>query len=241
MHEPPDVHLPLPRACPFRVPPAFSDLRAAPGLATGELPGGMLTWLVTRLDDARAALSAAAFTADRSDPLFPMPQKRPAPAGAPRPAVTPAERRARGRRASLIGMDPPDHTVARRAVIGEFTTRRVHLLRPRIQQIVDERIDAILAGGPPADLVAAPVAAGAVAGHLRAARSAVCEARVLPIAQHDAAQPPGPGRAAVRGAARAVRLPGRTGLGGGSRARRQPARPPGHDGTPRPAKKTTAI
>ena len=177
MHEPPDVHLPLPRACPFRVPRAFRDLRAAPGLATGELAGGMLTWLVTRLDDARAALSAPAFTADRSDPSFPMPQKRPAPAGAPRPAVTPAERRARGRGASLIGMDPPDHTVARRAVVGEFTTRRVQLLRPRIQQIVDERIDAVLADGPPGDLVAAL--------SLPVPSQVICELLGVPYAKHE--------------------------------------------------------
>ena len=137
----------------------------------------MLTWLVTRLDDARTALSAPAFTADRSDPSFPMPQKRPAPAGAPRPAVTAAERRARGRGASLIGMDPPDHTVARRAVIGEFTTRRVQLLRPRIQQIVDERIDAILAGGPPADLVAAL--------SLPVPSQVICELLGVPYARHE--------------------------------------------------------
>jgi cytochrome P450 len=106
-----------------------------------------------------------------------MPQKRPAPAGARRPAVTPAERRARGRGASLIGMDPPDHTVARRAVIGEFTTRRVQLLRPRIQQIVDERIDAILAGGPPADLVAAL--------SLPVPSQVICELLGVPYAKHE--------------------------------------------------------
>ncbi len=156
MDDRPDVSLPLPRACPFRVPPEYDRLRGAPGLATAELPGGSLTWLVTRLDDARAALSAPRFTADRSDPAFPMPQKRPAPpAGTPRPPLTPAERRARSRGASLIGMDPPDHTAARRAVIGEFTARRVQGLRPRIQEIVNERIDEILDGGPPADLVPA--------------------------------------------------------------------------------------
>ena len=154
MQERPDVTLPLARSCPFAPPDGYDRLRETPGLATAALPGGALTWLVTRLSEARAALAAPEFSTDRSDPAFPLPQQRPRPADpGPRPALTPEERRARSRGASLIGMDPPDHTTARRAVIGEFTARRVHALRPRIQQIVDERIEALLAAGPPADLV----------------------------------------------------------------------------------------
>ena len=154
MQERPDITLPLARPCPFAPPDGYDRVRETPGLTTAELPGGALTWLVTRLEEARAALAAPEFSTDRSDPAFPLPQQRPRPAGAgPRPPLTPEERRARSRGASLIGMDPPDHTTARRAVIGEFTARRVHALRPRIQQIVDERIDALLAAGPPADLV----------------------------------------------------------------------------------------
>jgi cytochrome P450 len=178
MDDRPDVSLPLPRACPFHVPPEYDRLRRAPGLAAAELPGGSLTWLVTRLDDARAALAAPGFTADRSDPAFPMPQKRPAPpARTPRPPLTPAERRVRSRGASLIGMDPPDHTAARRAVIGEFTARRVQGLRPRIQEIVDERIDAILDGGPPADLVPAL--------SLPVPSEVICELLGVPYERHE--------------------------------------------------------
>ena len=154
MQKRPDVTLPLARSCPFAPPDGYDRVRETPGLATAGLPGGALTWLVTRLSEARAALAAPEFSTDRSDPAFPLPQQRPRPADSrPRPPLTPEERRARSRGASLIGMDPPDHTTARRAVIGEFTARRVHALRPRIQQIVDERIDALLAAGPPADLV----------------------------------------------------------------------------------------
>ena len=151
MHERPDVTLPLARPCPFAPPGDYDRVRETGGLATAELPGGALTWLVTRLGEARAALAAPEFSTDRSDPAFPLPQQRPRPANAgPRPPLSPAERRARSRGASLIGMDAPQHTTARRAVIGEFTVRRVQGLRPRIQQIVDERIDAMLAAGPPA-------------------------------------------------------------------------------------------
>jgi pentalenic acid synthase len=40
-------------------------------------------------------------------------------------------------------------------VAADFTLNRAAALRPRIQQIVDERLDAMIAQGPPADLVAA--------------------------------------------------------------------------------------
>jgi len=178
MHERPDVTLPLGRPCPFAAPADYDRVRAAAGLATAELPGGALTWLVTRLQEARTALAAPEFSTDRSDPAFPLPQARPRPAGAgPRPVLTPAERRYRARGASLIGMDPPDHTIARRAVIGEFTSRRVQALRPRIQQIVDERIDALVAAGPPADLVALL--------SLPVPSQVICELLGVPYSQHE--------------------------------------------------------
>jgi cytochrome P450 len=74
-------------------------------------------------------------------------------------------------------MDPPDHTSARRAVIGEFTARRVQGLRPRIQQIMDQRIDALLAAGPPADLV------GLLS--LPVPSQVICELLGVPYEQHE--------------------------------------------------------
>ncbi|HEY2519430.1 MAG TPA: cytochrome P450 [Streptosporangiaceae bacterium] len=178
MDEHPELSLPLGRPCPFAAPDGYDRVRATAGLASAELPGGALTWLVTRLDEARAALAAPQFSTDRSDPSFPLPQARPRPAGAgPRPQLTPAERRHRARGASLIGMDPPDHTTARRAVIGEFTARRVQALRPRIQQIVDERIAALRAAGPPADLV--PLLSLPVPSQV------ICELLGVPYDQHE--------------------------------------------------------
>ena len=177
MDERPDVALPLPRPGPFAAPAPYDRVRESAGLATAELPGGALTWLVTRLEEARAALAAPEFSTDRSDPAFPLPQARPRPAGARPRSLTPEERRARSRGASLIGMDPPDHTTARRAVVGEFTARRIQSLRPRIQQIVDERIDAMLAAGPPADLVAALA--------LPVPSQVICELLGVPYEQHE--------------------------------------------------------
>jgi cytochrome P450 len=178
MDQRPAVSLPLARPCPLAPPDGYDQPRETPGLTTAGLPGGALTWLVTRLEEARAALAAPQFSTDRSDPAFPLPQQRPRPAGAgPRPALTPAERRFRARGASLIGMDPPDHTTARRAVIGEFTARRVQARRPRIQQITGERIAALRAAGPPADLV--PLLSLPVPSQV------ICELLGVPYEQHE--------------------------------------------------------
>ncbi|MER6205922.1 cytochrome P450 [Streptomyces sp. NPDC001642] len=58
-------------------------------------------------------------------------------------------------RPQLIEMDPPDHTKLRRSVVGEFTVARLAAWRPRVQEIVDEAIDALLAGPHEVDLVEA--------------------------------------------------------------------------------------
>jgi cytochrome P450 len=60
---------------------------------------------------------------------------------------------------SLVGKhvlitDPPDHTRLRRLISQEFTARRVDGLRPRVQEITDQLLDAMLPRGG-ADLVEA--------------------------------------------------------------------------------------
>ncbi|MBV8996527.1 MAG: cytochrome P450 [Pseudonocardiales bacterium] len=48
---------------------------------------------------------------------------------------------------SLISTDPPDHTRLRGLVRKAFSPRLVERLRPRIQQIADELLDAVLPAG----------------------------------------------------------------------------------------------
>ncbi|MFD9910094.1 cytochrome P450 [Streptomyces sp. NPDC059063] len=55
----------------------------------------------------------------------------------------------------LLSVDPPHHTRLRGLIAREFTARRVQSLGPRIQQVTDGLLDDMLAGGSPADLVAA--------------------------------------------------------------------------------------
>src|SRR6478736_7274912 len=47
----------------------------------------------------------------------------------------------------MLQQDPPDHTRLRGLVALAFTARRVEDMRPRIQQVVDETLDAIVGQG----------------------------------------------------------------------------------------------
>jgi cytochrome P450 len=47
----------------------------------------------------------------------------------------------------MLNQDPPDHTRLRGLVVKAFTARRVEDMRPRIQQIVDQTLDAIIPKG----------------------------------------------------------------------------------------------
>lgn len=133
---------PKPRTCPFSVDPEYAQLRAEQPVVQVQTPGGSTAWLVTRHDLVRQVLSDPRFSSDRRSPGFPRLAEN-------------QQSVLQGLPPSLIGMNPPEHTRARRAVLGEFTVRRIDSLRPRIQQIVDDCIDAMLAGPRPVDLVSA--------------------------------------------------------------------------------------
>jgi cytochrome P450 len=96
------------------------------------LPSGVETWLVTRYDDARQALSDP-----RLSKAFPLQGADP---------ITAATSR------HMLSADPPDHTRLRRLVSGAFTARRIEALRPRIEEITDELLTA-LGGHDRVDLI----------------------------------------------------------------------------------------
>ncbi len=156
------MHTFPPRACPFHGDASMTE----PGPMTRvTLLDGQEVWAASRHADVRAVLTDPAFSSDRANPNFPVPSGR-------------RLRRETKVKPSLIMMDPPEHGPARRAVLGEFTVKRLAALRPRIQEIVDEHIDAMLANeSKSVDLVsefAMPVPS-----------LVICELLGVPYADHD--------------------------------------------------------
>ncbi|HEX6343057.1 cytochrome P450 [Umezawaea sp.] len=54
---------------------------------------------------------------------------------------------------AVMSMDGADHARLRRVVSGAFTTRRVAAMAPAVERLADERLDALAAAGPGADLI----------------------------------------------------------------------------------------
>ncbi|MGC7095752.1 cytochrome P450 [Amycolatopsis lurida] len=127
------------RRCPYAPPAEYDRIRAENPVSQVELPTGKRAWVLTRHEDVRAMLTDPRFSSDRANPQF--------------PSLVDNTRMREVFKPSLISMDPPEHGPARRAVVGEFTVRRMEALRPRIQEIVDQAIDDLLAAEEPADLV----------------------------------------------------------------------------------------
>lgn len=130
------------RRTPFDPPVA---LRTAGRLRRLRCPDGHLGWLVTDDRLARAVLADARFSA-RSE--FKRPPVR-------RPGIEPFYG-APALPGWLVDMDRPEHTRIRRALALHFSARRVRAtLTGRVADIVGEHLDAMVAGGSPADLVSA--------------------------------------------------------------------------------------
>jgi cytochrome P450 len=100
-----------------------------------QLPDDSTAWLVTGFDEAREVLIDQRYS---------------------RALVHAPGREVYGVEATLadgmIAMDPPEHTRLRKLVAGAFTEKRIQALRPRVARIVDDLIDAMLAGPRPTDL-----------------------------------------------------------------------------------------
>jgi cytochrome P450 len=155
--------LPITRTCPFAPPAEHRQLREEAPIAKVKLPNGRTVWAVTSHKLIRAMLSDPRFSSNRRNPNFPsLSRERPPESGL---------------KAMLIELDPPEHGPARRAVVGEFTLQRMAAIAPRIQQIVDEHIDAMLAGPRPVDLVQA--------FSLPVPSLVICEMLGVPYADHE--------------------------------------------------------
>ena len=114
--------------------PYYAKLRASGPVHEVLTPEGIPAWLVVGYEEARAALADQRLVKDPSTVLD----------------FVPLDAEIIG--PNLLSVDPPDHTRLRRLVAGEFTGRRVEALRPRIQRLTDELLDAMAPAGR-ADLV----------------------------------------------------------------------------------------
>lgn len=138
-----DTSFPVPRSCPFAEPAEYSRLRDAGAINKVSLRGVQEAWWVSRYQEARAILADPRFSSDRRRGDFPVVNASPT-----------LRERFHSQPPSMMGMDGPEHSAARRAFLGEFTLKRLDALKPRIQEIVDSFIDQLLAAeGHPVDLV----------------------------------------------------------------------------------------
>lgn len=146
----PDEHDPSPTLLDFNNPhfrdsstELFADLRARCPVAhvrfgvepNADRPHGPFNgdaYLVTRYDEGSAALLDDRIGVDATR-LMTDEQRAQAPEPPPE---------ARLFRRNLLGVDPPDHTRLRKLVQPSFTNRQMEALRPRVQQIADDLLDA---------------------------------------------------------------------------------------------------
>ncbi|MGW3662120.1 cytochrome P450 family protein [Streptomyces sp. NPDC005141] len=116
--------------------PVYAELRALGPVHRVRLPSPDVhheTWLVVGYEEARTALADPRLAKD-----------------AEKIGVTFLDEELIGKH--LLVADPPQHTRLRTLIAGEFTGRRVAALRPRIQEITDGLLDAMVPRGR-ADLV----------------------------------------------------------------------------------------
>ncbi|MGI5255441.1 cytochrome P450 [Actinacidiphila glaucinigra] len=134
---------PMPRdpRCPLDPPAAYLSLQHSAVLPRVRIWDGSRPWLVTRYDDAVQALGESRLSEDVRLPGFPFAS---ASAAAKLERVLPYALR-----------EDDVHRAQRAMLMREFTPRKMEALRPRVQRIVDDAIDAMLAGPRPADLVSA--------------------------------------------------------------------------------------
>lgn len=122
--------------------PGYARLRREDPVCRVPLREGVDCWVVSRYEDARAALADPRLS---RDPRVALPAWREADRGRPVEDGS-------GLGVHLLTREPPEHTRLRRLVAAAFTPRRAEAMRARVQEIADGLIDAIGPRGE-ADLI----------------------------------------------------------------------------------------
>ncbi|WP_410600957.1 cytochrome P450 family protein [Amycolatopsis sp. lyj-90] len=113
----------------------YALLRTQRPVTKVQVPGGPPAWLVTRYEDVRAGLADRRLSKDITAALDDLRA-----AGAGVAAVTLDDFDAHDH---MLNSDPPKHTRLRKLVTKAFTTRAVAGLRPRIQELAEELVEAL--------------------------------------------------------------------------------------------------
>ena len=140
--ETPDYPMDRDASCPFAPPPQVLEMGTAKPLSRVRIWDGSTPWLITGHEVARELFADARVSVDDRREGFPHWNEH---------MLSTVNKRPR----SVFTSDAEEHTRFRRMLSKPFTFKRVEGLRPAIQQITDEHIDAILAGPQPADIVGA--------------------------------------------------------------------------------------
>lgn len=127
-------------ACPFAPPRQMLEMNETKPLSRVRIWNGTTPWLITGHEVARALFSDSRVSVDDRREGFPHWNEH---------MLSTVDKRPR----SVFTSDAEEHTRFRRMLSKPFTFKRVEGLRPVIQQVTDECIDAILAGPKPADIV----------------------------------------------------------------------------------------
>ena len=155
---------PMPRTCPFDPPAELTRLREEEPVSRIRLWDGSSPWLVTRYEDVRRVLSDPRVSADTDRPNYPFQSE----------GVRVRRGLASG---SFIGMDDPEHARYRKMIISDFTVRSTEALRPLVEKLVNELLDAMERGPKPVDLVDAFA--------LPLPSMVICHMLGVPYADHD--------------------------------------------------------
>ncbi|WP_087882697.1 cytochrome P450 [Streptomyces alboflavus] len=155
--------LPQDRTCPYHPPAGYRPLSTQGPVNRVTLYDNTEAWLVTGHAEAQTLLTDSRLSADRQHPAFPM--------------IAARFELSRREPLALLGVDDPLHNKQRRMLIPTFGVKQVAAMRPRIQHIVDGLLDAVVAQGPPVELVAAFA--------LPVPSIVICELLGVPYADHD--------------------------------------------------------
>src|ERR1700754_3431236 len=136
----PDFPMPRAAGCPFAPPPVALERGATKQLFRVRIWDGSTPWLITGYEAIRSLFADGRVSVDDRKRGYPHWNEG---------MLSTVHKRPR----SVFTSDAEEHTRFRRMLSRPFTYKRVEALRPAVQRITDEHVDAILAGPKPADLV----------------------------------------------------------------------------------------